>query len=668
MRTTAISFLALSTAAALAAMGASAAAAPDDPVPPGAGMETPAEVVAALTDVAPFAVQESETVFGGAEPVSPSLLTQDGTAHSAGTPSTSTISLAPADGFVVDGLAVRLLGVATDAPVGATINDTAVVQPGTAADTSTIVRPTSVGVETFTVIGSEAAPEATTWSVDLPESVELRPTEHGAIALVDTEVAQGNDAASAATDAPPALEVDDVEEVVLDPVASSEMVGDGLDQARQELEVPGERGAVVGLVSAPIAWDANGAEVPASLGIDGDHVVLHVEHHASGVAYPVVADPVWWAGATEYTGFGATYPLDKVKNDIDTMKSNGIDYVVLSPQLLQTQEDDTYWYLPDIYKSSTIRFPNRGKGCTVENDSTFDNTYVERLVAAGKYAKSRGLAVVVKPLLNPAEWHWEGDSHYYEMEDATASRTKITGSADADAWWDTYICKMVTYSHIAAQIHAYDAPSHPNLPDVKYVVGTELTALTDQNYDSDRMRELMRKVRAAHPNLDLGYAANYDAVVPAQAALDGYFYEALDFIGVDAYYEAPLQATKNGQTVAVIKSRWGTTLPAGSAYTCESGSNRDVNVDRPGIAIQCLRDRYGKPVVLSELGYVRNASRGFAAAYSFWADWVDARPGRCTWFKGIWLWAENTGPDDFDLTAADFDQAQAKARGQLTAC
>ncbi len=48
-------------------------------------------------------------------------------------------------------------------------------------------------------------------------------------------------------------------------------------------------GTPIAAISAPWATDANDAPVPASYSLDGNTLVLHVDHQ--GAAYPVVADP-----------------------------------------------------------------------------------------------------------------------------------------------------------------------------------------------------------------------------------------------------------------------------------------------------------------------------------------------------------------------------------------
>lgn len=111
-------------------------------------------------------------------------------------------------------------------------------------------------VETFTVLHSSEAPETFSTDVDLPAGHRLVEVEDGLVAVVSGD------------DAPPVM-----------------------------------------FIEAPWAIDANGRSVPLALSIDGDDVVLHVAHHESSeIAYPVLADPIWY-----YAGYG--YRLNNAEYD-----------------------------------------------------------------------------------------------------------------------------------------------------------------------------------------------------------------------------------------------------------------------------------------------------------------------------------------------------------------
>ncbi|MFT4036499.1 MAG: fibronectin type III domain-containing protein, partial [Patulibacter sp.] len=110
----------------------------------------------------------------------------------------------------------------------------------TYADTDTLVRAVTSGVETYELLRSAQAPERFRYRVD-GATPRAAPGAAGVVELVG-----------------------------------------GDDQ-------------VVGTVTAPIVIDASGAAVPASLAVDGDVVELTVAHRRAGVRYPVLADPLWTA-------------------------------------------------------------------------------------------------------------------------------------------------------------------------------------------------------------------------------------------------------------------------------------------------------------------------------------------------------------------------------------
>lgn len=67
---------------------------------------------------------------------------------------------------------------------------------------------------------------------------------------------------------------------------------------------------VVGRMTAPLAFDADGKEVDVTLSVEGDGVVFDIPHRNLDLAYPAVVDPVyeyandWKYGNTNYAGWG----------------------------------------------------------------------------------------------------------------------------------------------------------------------------------------------------------------------------------------------------------------------------------------------------------------------------------------------------------------------------
>lgn len=97
---------------------------------------------------------------------------------------------------------------------------------------------------------------------------------------------------------------------------------------RYEIEMPagahlrsdGNRGAEVAMgdevldwIPFPVAFDAQGTQVPVELSIDGDSIALKVAHREADVAYPILVDPHHiledWVNANWFNGYN-TYALD----------------------------------------------------------------------------------------------------------------------------------------------------------------------------------------------------------------------------------------------------------------------------------------------------------------------------------------------------------------------
>ena len=108
--------------------------------------------------------------------------------------------------------------------------------PELAADTDFIAEPTPLGVEAFYVLRSQDSPETHVLEFDLPPGAEL------------------------ALDGPGAV------------------VSDGRE--------------TIARVSPPLAQDADGVPVPASMTVSGDELVIEVDFHGADVREPILVDPV----------------------------------------------------------------------------------------------------------------------------------------------------------------------------------------------------------------------------------------------------------------------------------------------------------------------------------------------------------------------------------------
>jgi hypothetical protein len=149
------------------------------------------------------------------------------------------------------GVTIELQG-APIARTPSTVEDSVALYPEVAPDSSLAVAPTPSGVETLSLLQSPEAPTSETFHLDLPEGSSLEATADGG-----AEVVQGG---------------------------------------RPLIGIP-----------APSALDANGDEVPVSLEVSGNSLVLKASP-AEDAAYPILVDPVyedynWLNNITGITGW-----------------------------------------------------------------------------------------------------------------------------------------------------------------------------------------------------------------------------------------------------------------------------------------------------------------------------------------------------------------------------
>jgi hypothetical protein len=203
---------------------------------------------------------------------------------------------------------------------------------------------------------------------------------------------------------------------------------------------------------------------------------------------------------------------------------------------------------------------------------------------------------------------------------AGAPPRTLIAPRDVGAWFDAYDSMMRHYARLAIQTGAR-----------MLVVGTELSSLSMQTRQWERLIRQLRRVTAA------GDACSPLAVVPARpfggqltfAALWSAlgrvrFWRSLDVIGIDAYFPVARASTSIGR----IERAWGTYYK--------------------GLATLARRER--KRIVFSEIGYPWRSdprhpgaspaaqARFVAAAYEFWAS---RRPG---WFRGFAWWTVAAKP------------------------
>jgi hypothetical protein len=173
-------------------------------------------------------------------------------------------------------------------------------------------------------------------------------------------------------------------------------------------------------------------------------------------------------------------------------------------------------------------------------------------------AHAAGMAVTLKPQLGIRSGNWIGYAH----------------PADLDVFWADYRTMLLHYADLAQQGGAS-----------MLVIGTEMATLS---YDDARWRSLIAEVRT-HFSGELTYAANYDEFQQVP------FWDALDYIGIDAYFGLADDADPAPGTDA-LAGAWS---------------------DRGYLArIRAVSERVGRKVLFTEIGY--RGTHGTAAHPNIW--------------------------------------------------
>lgn len=238
------------------------------------------------------------------------------------------------------------------------------------------------------------------------------------------------------------------------------------------------------------------------------------------------------------------------------------------------------------------------------------------LKVAITWAHEAGLKVVLKPHVDVNDESFRGEIQ----------------PADHVLWFQAYDAMMTHYAALAAN----------NGVDV-FSVGTELKTMSG---DTDSFKSLIDKVRARYSG-KMTYAANWDEYDQVQ------FWDSLDYIGVDAYY--PLSSPGQTPSVDDLVNAWQTPLSS----------------------LKSLSDKWGKPIVFTEIGYPTQAdaaahpyevvkgqpedqgaqATAYEAAFRAFADQE--------WFKGMSWWSWRGDPGQNEDLSIDYTPQGKKAESIL---
>ena len=171
--------------------------------------------------------------------------------------------------------------------------------------TDTLVSPIARGVEIFEQLRSPASPEQFRFGLSVPEGAILRSDGQGGAEIVDS---------------------------------SDERIG---------------------TVPAPYAVDAQGTEVPVTLTVEGDSIVLDVPHRSHDIAYPILVDPImedWQGWYVGWNGYGLGYWGWQETADYEA----GYNCIVncWGPGLYTRSRGSSYSYPPNTYGQWLYTAPN----------------------------------------------------------------------------------------------------------------------------------------------------------------------------------------------------------------------------------------------------------------------------------------------------------------------
>ena len=294
---------------------------------------------------------------------------------------------------------------------------------------------------------------------------------------------------------------------------------------------------------------------------------------AGGIALTIGQErrlPADFQRGITFTGYGpGEYGRPDAVDALEEAAELGVEWVAITPA----------WYQTDVRSADIRRHPAR----------TPADASVEAII---EEARDLRIEVMLKPHLNPRDGTFRGE----------------ISPRDVDRWFVAYARMLGFYADMAERT------------DVSQLaIGTELEGVSGR---TQRWRELIKGVRERFGG-KLTYAANYDEVLRID------FWDALDFIGVDAYY--PLRAGPD-PSVSDIVAAWR----------------------KPVRALERVHERWGKKVLLTEIGYPSAESalrtpyegvgdedqelqaRAIEAALAVWAE--------PPWAAGMYLWEWSSAP------------------------
>lgn len=240
-----------------------------------------------------------------------------------------------------------------------------------------------------------------------------------------------------------------------------------------------------------------------------------------------------------------------------------------------------------------------------------ENTPTEQsLASAARYIKAKGMNVSFAVHANSRDGQWR-------------ATINPGNPGDRASWFNNYGIILNRYATIAQ-----------NVGVSQYVLGTELSDMTDPNVNASNTsawKNLIQDVRARYSG-KLTYSAQHSYYKSDLMSLG--FWPQLDVIGISAYYGLGAEATPSLENVKANWNRW---------------NNEQIRT---------ISERYSKPVIFTEVGYVsrdyglRDPGSGFGlnTAYNAQAQATGYRALFEYWnpypyMQGVSLWDWKSNPN-----------------------
>lgn len=267
--------------------------------------------------------------------------------------------------------------------------------------------------------------------------------------------------------------------------------------------------------------------------------------------------------------------------NFDVLIENNVEWISQTP----------FAYMPE-YNKPELTYSGTREGSWGGNDVG--------LIHTTKLAHHCGIKVILKPhiWLRNRDGKWRSD-------------IAMASQKEWDEWFGNYSKMILHYAQVAEE-GSMDA----------LCIGTEI--LQASTFHENAWRELIHKIRNVYSG-QLTYAANF-----YKEYENIKFWDALDFIGVQAYF--PL-SSKTNPSVNDLKKAW----------------------KKPMKKMKRLADKYKKPIVFTEVGY-RNTIDAAKEPW-LWPRQVDPVEGiiseemqaKCyqalfeslwseEWFGGVYIW------------------------------